>query len=367
MATKSEIVESAFRLGTGRYIQEDGAAGRLGEELALLGCSHPYIIHGKTALSVAGEKIAKSLSDAGMEAFYHEYTAFCNPARAAEIVESDVFAACDSVVAVGGGNACDLSKLVAAMSGKPVVTIPTSSATCAAYTPLSVCYNDQNQTIGTIHHVREVNCVLADMEILCRQPARLLLSGVYDSLAKLIEIKQRLLDKPEDEIDIGLRSSYVLSEFLYDRLLENLPHAVEGLKLGRNDKIIYDTVYLLIALTGVISSLARGSNQSAIAHKVYETTRTLFPAEAYDYLHGELVGIGLIPQLIFNGEAEKAAAFKAQMQSLGMPTTLSEVGIPATPETQKAYTDLIEGSNAMDGTTQEEIALLRRAFSEICQ
>ena len=67
MATKSEIVESAFRLGTGRYIQEDGAAGRLGEELALLGCNHPYIIHGKTALSVAGEKIAKSLSDAGME------------------------------------------------------------------------------------------------------------------------------------------------------------------------------------------------------------------------------------------------------------------------------------------------------------
>ena len=367
MATKSEIMESAFRLGTGRYIQEDGAAGRLGEELALLGCNHPYIIHGKTALSVAGEKIAKSLSDAGMEAFYHEYTAFCNPARADEIIKSEAFAACDSVVAVGGGNACDLSKLVAAMSGKPVVTIPTSSATCAAYTPLSVCYNDQNQTIGTTHHVREVSCVLADMEILCRQPARLLLSGVYDSLAKLIEIKQRLVGKTEDEIDIGLRSSYVMSEFLYDRLLENLPHAVEGLKIGRNDKIIYDTVYLLIALTGIISSLARGSNQSAIAHKIYETTRTLFPAEAHDYLHGELVGIGLIPQLIFNGEAEKAAAFKAQMQSLGMPTTLSEVGIPATPETAKAYTDLIEGSNAMDGTTPEEVALLRKAFGEICK
>ncbi|MBQ6990909.1 MAG: hypothetical protein IJN58_07620, partial [Clostridia bacterium] len=61
------------------------------------------------------------------------------------------------------------------------------------------------------------------------------------------------------------------------------------------------------------------------------------------------------------------AAFKAQMQSLGMPTTLSEVGIPATPETAKAYTDLIEGSNAMDGTTPEEVALLRKAFGEICK
>ena len=116
MATKSEIVESSFRLGTGRYIQEDGAAGRLGAELTLLGCKKPYIIHGKTALSLAGEKIANSLSDAGMEAFYHEYTSFCNPARAAEILESEAFAACDCVVAVGGGNACDLSKLVAAMS-----------------------------------------------------------------------------------------------------------------------------------------------------------------------------------------------------------------------------------------------------------
>lgn len=367
MATKSEIMESSFRLGTGRYIQEDGAILRLGEELSLLGVKKPFIIHGKTALSIAGAKIAASLQKAGISAHYFEYTAFCNPARAAELIQSPEFGTCDVVIGVGGGNAIDLSKLAAAMSGRPVVTIPTSSATCAAYTPLSVCYNDQNQTIGTTHHLREVSCVLVDMEILCHQPQRLLVSGVYDSLAKLIEIQQRLVGKDEEEIDIGLRSSFVMSEFLYQRLLENLPHACDGLKTGRNDKIIYDTVYLLIAVTGIISSLARGSNQSAIAHKIYETTRTLFPAEAHDYLHGELVGIGLIPQLIFNGENEKAAAFAAQMRSLGMPATLSEVGIPATPETAKAYTDMIEASSAMDGTTEEEVLLLRKAFRAICQ
>ena len=48
MATKSKIVETAFRFGSGRYIQESGAAGRLAEELARLGCCNPFVIGGKT-------------------------------------------------------------------------------------------------------------------------------------------------------------------------------------------------------------------------------------------------------------------------------------------------------------------------------
>ena len=67
---------------------------------------------------------------------------------------------------------------------------------------------------------------------------------------------------------------------------------------------------LPIAITGLISGLARGSNQCAIAHKIYETTRILFPAESRPYLHGEIVALGLLPQLIYNGEAEKEKNFR---------------------------------------------------------
>ena len=366
MATKSKIVESSFRLGVGRYIQEDGAALRLADEIKLLHCKKPFIMHGKTAMELAGDKIRKSLSDANIDACFYEYTEFCNPDICEKIVASEEFKTCDCVVGVGGGNVCDASKLTAAMADCPIITVPTSSATCAAYTPLSVTYNYEWQTIGSIHHVKEVNAVLVDMEILCHQPVRLLVSGIYDSLAKLIETNQRLLCLDEEDIDIGLRSSYVLSNFIYKELLDNLAQAVDDTANGRNTKVVYDTVYILIAVTGIISAFARGSNQCAIAHKVYETARFVYPKEAHDKLHGELVGIGLIPQLIYNGEPEAAEEFKAQMKALGMPVTLGEAGIPTEPEKLEAFMTKIENSSAMDGTTDEEKLKFRKAFASIC-
>ncbi len=367
MATKSKVVESSFRLGVGRYIQEDGAALRLADEVELLGCKKPFIMHGKSAIREAGEKIRKSLADKGMEACYYEYTEFCNPELCETVIAvSEEFKSCDCVVAVGGGNVCDASKLLAAYTDRPVITVPTSSATCAAYTPLSVMYNYEGQTIGSRHHVCEVNAVLVDMEILCRQPVRLLVSGIYDSLAKKIETSQRLIGRTEDEIDIGLRSSYVLSEFIYDRLLADLVKVCDDTANGRNTKAVYDTVYILIAVTGLISSLARGSNQCAIAHKVYETTRIVFPKEAHDKLHGELVAIGLITQLIYNGEPEMAEQFKQQMKALGMPVCLAEIGITPDEESIKKFTDNIENSSAMAGTTPEEVEKFRRAFAAVC-
>jgi glycerol dehydrogenase len=297
-----------------------------------------------------------------MVAQFYLYTEFCNPDVCEEIVSSFQFLDRDAVVGVGGGNVMDVAKLCAAMKGLPVINIPTSSATCAAYTPLSVTYNERGQTMGTRHHLCEVNAILADMNILCRQPARLLVAGVYDALAKLIELRQRMAGKAPDEIDIGLLSSYDLSRFLYDQLLLNLPDAIRDVTEGKNTKAVYDTVYLTIALTGVISGLARGSNQCAIAHKVYETSRTLFPEIVHDALHGELVAIGLICQMAYNGDEDKVAAFRDGMRSVGMPVTLSECGVPTDDDSMALYYEKIVNSSAMVGTNDTEKARLEQVL-----
>ena len=365
MATKTKVVESSFRLGCGRYIQEDGAIRRIGEELARLGAHTPFILGGATALSLTAEAIENSLTEHGMEMNVYVYRDFCNPDHCEEIVHSLAFMDTDCVVGVGGGNVMDAAKLCAAMAGVPVINIPTSTATCAAYTPLSVMYNDRGQTIGTRHHTREVDAILADMEILCHQPTRLLVAGVYDSLAKLIELHQRLDGVSPDQIDIGLLSSFEMSKFLYERLLADLDQTVDDVANGRNTKRVYDTVYLILALTGVISGLARGSNQTAIAHKVYETTRTLFPEEAHDALHGELVALGLLVQLTYNQKPEQAELFRAQMRAHGMPTALSQAGLSADEQTLQAYYEKIVVSSAMNGTNDEEKARLKDALKQL--
>ena len=363
MATKSKIAESSFRLGAGRYIQEDGAISLIGDEIARLGKSRPFILGSKTALKITKERIDNSLAEKNMSGIYYTYEGFCDLAHCERIVASEDFANCDIVIGVGGGNMMDAAKMCAVLSNRFVINVPTSSATCAAYTPLSVVYNERGQKLGTKHHPVEVNAVLVDMDIICRQPVRLLLAGVYDALAKVPEIKQRLLDKSEDEIDIGLRSSFVMSEFIYDRMLQLLPQVVADTKEGRSTKAVYDMAYLTIAVTGAISGLARGSNQCAIGHKIYEASRSLYPETVYPALHGELVAIGLICQMAYNGDSEeKVNAFRDQMKSLGMPTSLSDVGITVDEECIEAYYQNIVNSAGMAGTSEEEQARFRKTL-----
>lgn len=362
MATKSNIKESSFRIGSGRYLQGSGILSEVAAEVIRLGTKKPFVLGGKTALSLTRETIEASLAAQNMNASFCTYPGFCCKETCAELMDTDAFRECDVVIGVGGGNVMDAAKYCAVVSGKPVINIPTSAATCAAFTPLSVCYSKEGRTVGTAHHKIEVNCVIADTAILCRQPVRLLVSGVYDSIAKIHELRQRMLNVTVDEGDIGLYSSYHMSEFADKFLSERLEACCADVAAGKDTKLVQDMCWVLIALTGVISGLARGSNQTAIAHKIYESLRALFPAEVYAYLHGEMVGMGLIVQLAYNGEGGDPAAFRARMQKLGMPVSLADVGVAPTEENFELLYNKVLSSSAMAGTTESEQARFKEAL-----
>ncbi len=365
MATKSKVVEKSFRIGAGRFVQEDGCIKTIGDEVEFLKCNKPFVMGGTSALSLTKNNIEESFKLKGFTGYFYEFKGFCDPEHCQKIVESDEFKNADVVIGVGGGILMDASKLCAVLGDKPVILIPTSSATCASYAPLSVTYNKIGQPLGTKHHNREVNCVLCDMEILSKQPVRLFKSGVYDSLAKFMETKQRIIGKNEDEIDIGLRSSFELSRFLYDRLNEDFDKACLDIENKQNTKAVFDCVYLAIAVTGVVSGLARGSNQTAIAHKIYESARALFPEQASKYLHGEVVAVGLISQLFYNGEAENAQKFAQKMKERNMVISLNEMGIAHSEENLIKLYEKMLASSAMAGTTEEEHAQLMEALKLI--
>ena len=356
------IRESSFRIGAGRYVQEEGLLARAGQELSRFG-RHPLLIGDDTSLSITRPILEKSLQTAGLQYRFVTHNGTCNDNAAKRIAEKKEAAGHDMIVGVGGGVIMDFAKVCAHFAQCPVINIPTSSATCAAFTPLSVRYTEEGKTVGTMHFEREVDGVLADTAILSKQPPRLLLAGVFDALAKFIEIKQRFSPTaPEETYPMGLDYAYVLAKHSYQSLQKNIAAVMEESPCDHPSEGMERVFFTTIAVTGVISGVARGSNQCALAHKFYETTRLFYPESARPYLHGEIVGVGLLLQNHFNGEAENNKILTDLMKKYGLASSILPLGIPPTEDSLREYEAHLQASSAIDETNEAECRRLQESL-----
>lgn len=354
------IKEKSFRIGCGRYLQEAGILQSVGNEVLRLGKS-PLIVGGKTALALTREKIETSVKNVCEKYFVEEHRGTCNHERAKELAELAKTEGYDVIVGVGGGVVMDFAKLIAFYAELPVINIPTSSATCAAYTPLSVCYTPEGKTVGSRHYEREVDAVLVDMDVLVAQPSRLLLAGMFDAIAKFIEIKHRFAEENCD-CPLGLDWAYAMSQYSYAELCKKTEPCLADMARGELTDTVERVNFTSIAATGVISGIARGSNQTALAHKFYEITRVLYYEASRPYLHGEIVGVGLLLQNAFNGETENNGDLIALMKKYNMPASLSSIGINADSETFDAYYEKLVSTSAINESGEGGAERLRAAM-----
>jgi glycerol dehydrogenase len=355
------IKESSFRIGCGRYVQEENLLSRAGAEIARLG-RRPLIVGDDTAVGIVRGALIPSVeaSCEKYEIVIHNGT--CNDERATEIGEMARSDGYDVIVGVGGGVIMDFAKLCGYFAKMPVVNIPTSAATCAAYTPLSVRYTPEGKTVGTLHYGYEVDAVLVDMNVMLAQPTRLLLAGVFDALAKFVEIKQRFHPDSEDVFPMGLDYACVLAERTFRMLCRDIEGCIADMKAGQVTPRVENVIFTLIAVTGVISGIARGSNQTALGHKFYENTRYLFPDTARPYLHGEIVGIGLLLQNEFNGERDQNDFLLGLMRTYNMPASVAAIGITHDEATRETYYERLCQSSAMEDSGESEYARLKAAL-----
>ncbi|MCQ2386105.1 MAG: iron-containing alcohol dehydrogenase [Clostridia bacterium] len=359
MALNSDI---AYKFGCGRYVQgKDALHDCLAEEINRLG-KKPLFVMGYNGAKAAEAQIKEALDKDNVSyetLLFHSSPCFEN---ARDIVAYAREKDCLLLCGVGGGVLMDTVKLAAEEGGLSLMQIPTSSATCAASTPLSVLYDRvDGHHLGSYKTHREADCVIADTGILASQPKRLFFAGVLDSMAKSIEILHHL--EKDGASPMGLDMAYVLAKTM-DRDYETLlPEAEQALdKHCPNDafeKLVFDA----IAMTGIVSGISKGSNQCAIAHKFYEATRSSFYYEAQNALHGELVAMGLLVQLAYGGK--DPSAIRCRLIDMGLPTRLSEIHVPVEEHTLTVYTDKICRSSAINDDSPASRAAVRQALMAI--
>ena len=349
------IPDSAWKFGCGRYIQKPGAFGSLKDEIARVG---------KKALVISGRKAWQAVLgcyDApleGIDCCHVIHTQPCSEDAAREYQEKLRQENADVIVGIGGGRIMDLAKLTGEFSGCPVINVPTICATCAAYTPLSVLYTPDGRALGSWFFENEIACLIVDTRIMALQPARYAFAGIADSMAKLIEIDHNIRYAPGSADMVFARYN---AEYLYKRLSEIAPGMPDELAKGVPSPMIEELAYLTIAATGMVSGCARGQGQSALAHGLYEASRTLYTREAAGFLHGEIVGVGLRLQQAYDGA--DGTDLDRILSALKLPMHLRDIGIPENDTSCSLIAEDLKNRNLLnhaDDSTRKVLDALKQ-------
>ncbi len=318
-------MERAYKFGAGRYHQSRGAAALLGDEARRLGAKNAYIIAGKTAFSVAGDRLVTSLNEAGVAYHLFLYGGQCSVEQANACAEEAQRLGCDLIVGVGGGRMMDLSKATARVAHLPVITVPTLSATSAPFTHMSVMYTPDGHWVGTWYLPTEVSAVLADMDYLMTQPKRYIAAGAVDAMAKWMEICHPR--EEETRLSGDTLMARVIAEQVFTRLALLTPSVCAADFPNEDD--LWETCFLSIAGAAMVSGTARCLRQSALAHAFYEWTRRFHPDQVKGIPHGEIVGVGLIMQGAYNADPAMLSTLENTLQALHMARCMTTLHLTA--------------------------------------
>jgi glycerol dehydrogenase len=228
------------------------------------------------------------------------------------------------IIGIGGGKALDTAKLLAYQCQLPIVTIPTSGATCAAWTALSNIYSDEGAFLYDVPLNHCPDLLILDYNLIQTAPQRTLVAGIGDALAKWYEASVSSGSSPVTLIIAAVQQARVLRDILFQKSADALKEP--GSEAWR------EVVDATVLLAGVIGGLGGAQCRTVAAHAVHNGL-THIPS-AHDALHGEKVAYGILVQLrleeMLQGNQLAASARQQLLKfyaEIGLPQTLEDLGL----------------------------------------
>jgi uncharacterized oxidoreductase len=228
------------------------------------------------------------------------------------------------VIGVGGGSALDTAKAVAHRLKKPFIAIPTIAATCAAWTPLSVWYDDDHRALGFELFPHASHLLLVEPRILLAAPATYLRAGIGDTLAKWYEARV-LCERSEASLPLTAQLGLSAALQIRDVLLADGAAALEATSSHTLSEGFVRVVDAIIAGGGLVGGLGERYTRLAAAHSIHNGL-TVLP-ETGEFLHGTKVAYGILVQLALEENDDELVQLAASLEMLGLPTRLAELNV----------------------------------------
>jgi len=303
--------------GNGIIHQEAAAA------IAALG-KRPLLVGGGATLGVVQPHFAEAGRLHTLHMATASYMPDCSEVTLTKLRQAVSQHQADVIVGVGGGKALDAAKLLAHQCQLPVVTTPTSGATCAAWTALSNVYSNEGAFLYDVALPRCPDLLVLDYALIGTAPQRTLIAGIGDAIAKWYEasVSSGHLEQP-----------LVVSAVQQARILRDILFQKAAIALRQPGSATWqDVVDATVLLAGVIGGLGGAQCRTVAAHAVHNGLTHL--AASHGTLHGEKVAYGILVQLrleeLLQGN-QLAATARQQLlvfyREVGLPQTLTDLGM----------------------------------------
>ena len=311
----------ALTIAPGQVVRGQGVLAQMGDSIARLGV-RPLIVASDRTWSLIEPICRQSLADLAIATA--TYKPDCSEAALAELHQAVQRHQADVIIGVGGGKALDTAKLLADQTRLPMVTAPTSAATCAAWTALSNVYSDQGAFLYDVGLARCPDLLILDYGLIATAPRRTLAAGIGDAIAKWYEASVSSGASEQTLIIAAVQQARVLRDILFQKAQTAL--AEPGGAAWR------EVVDASVLLAGVIGGLGGAQCRTVAAHAVHNGLTHLLAS--HGSLHGEKVAFGILVQLRLEemglGNQLAAAARQQLLQfygQIGLPKTLEDLGL----------------------------------------
>lgn len=291
-------------------------------EIARLG-SRPLIVAGKQTLAITKESLQPILEQEHLDIAAADYGADCCEASLESLRKAAKAHKADLIIGFGGGKALDTAKLVAHQLQLPVVTIPTSAATCAAWSALSNVYSEDGAFLYDVALSRCPDLLILDYDLIKTAPQHTLVAGIGDAIAKWYEASVSSGHSQQTLIIGAVQQARVLRDILLQKSVAALQAP------GSEDwQAVVDASVLM---AGVVGGLGGAQCRTVAAHAVHNG---LTHIAGHSSIHGEKVAYGILVQLRLEEMVQGnqlAATSRQQLvkfyAEIGLPQKLSDLGL----------------------------------------
>ena len=314
----------------GRYVQGPGVIKQIGHYISAMELGERgLVVGGKRAFCCALPAMTESLGTQGLTQVTEPFAGEVTRKEIDRLAEIGRKNRVDFLVGVGGGKAIDAAKGATIVLKLPLVVVPTVAATDGACSALVSTFSEEHVFSGSIFRPRNPELVIVSTDIILRAPFRFLAAGMGDALSTRFEVEAAQKSGTLNfHGGATARSSLEIAKWCTDTVLNRGEDAKRAAEEGFINPAFEQVVEAVIFASSVSFENCAGL---AAAHAL--TTGFTVLKEVQPYLHGELVGFFTLVQVVLENQPQELIDRLFQFcRSIGLPLTLSEIGLKDRPE-----------------------------------